>query len=87
MLNAEVSIITPTVIYVKQLEAKNEIARKQTRIIRAQIADNEIGPEMRKLGNSIVRCQQNGQRVRIPALQSNEWGQVLRAIELTKSYY
>ncbi|MCL6336390.1 hypothetical protein EXT65_21590 [Pectobacterium carotovorum subsp. carotovorum] len=87
MLNTEVSIITPTELYVKQLEAKNEKPRKQIRTIHDQINPGEIKKEMSELGRYIVQCRRRGQPVRVPALQSNEWGHVLRTIELMKSFY
>lgn len=87
MLNVEVSIITPTELYVKQQEAKNEKPRKQIRTIHDQINPGDIKQDMSELGRHIVQCRRRGQRVRIPALQSNEWGHVLRTIELMKPFY
>lgn len=86
MLNAEVSIITPTELYVKQMEARCEIKRNQVRTIHDQIEPSEIKPEMRDLGYYIARCQKKGERVRVPALLGNEWGHFLRTLELTRDY-
>ena len=82
---SEVSIVTPTALYVQMLEAENAPVKKQVRIKRDDIAADALSPEMRALGRHIVRCRRKGRSVRIPAMRGSEWGHVLRTLELTRA--
>ena len=82
---SEVSIVTPTALYVQMLEAENAPVKKQVRIKRSDI-DRDISAEMRALGRHIAHCRKKGRAVRIPAMRGSEWGQVLRMLELTRAF-
>lgn len=83
---SEVSIVTPTALYVQILEAEKQKPKKQMRIRRGVIAHEALSPEMRALGRHIAKCLKKGQTVRIPAMRGSEWGQVLRTLELTRAF-
>ncbi|MDH1321486.1 hypothetical protein N5C39_24275 [Enterobacter bugandensis] len=83
---SEVSIVTPTALYVQICEAKNEKPKKQVRIRRGEIAPEALSPEMRALGRHIAKCRRKGRSVRIPAMRVSEWGQVLRTLELKRAF-
>lgn len=83
---SEVSIVTPTALYVQICEAENAPAKKQVRIKRGEIARSELNPEMRALGRHIAHCRKKGRSVRIPAMRVSEWGHVLRTLELTRAF-
>jgi hypothetical protein len=44
---SDVSIVTPTALYVQMLEAENAPVKKQVRIKRDDIASDALSPEMR----------------------------------------
>lgn len=81
----EVSIVTPTSLYVQILEAENAPVKRQVRIKRGEIACAELSPEMRALGRHIAHCRRKGRSVRIPAMRGSEWGHVLRTLELKRA--
>ncbi|WP_096202211.1 hypothetical protein [Enterobacter hormaechei] len=81
----EVSIVTPTALYVQMQEAQNAPVKKQVRIKRGEIACNALSPEMRALGRHIAHCRKKGRSVRIPAMRGSEWGHVLRTLELSRA--
>ncbi|SMG61958.1 hypothetical protein SAMN03159353_10843 [Cedecea sp. NFIX57] len=83
---SEVSIVTPTALYVQMLEAKNAPVKKQVRIKRRDINRDEISAELRALGRHIAKCRRKGRAVRIPAMRGSEWGQVLRTLELMRAF-
>ena len=83
---SEVSIVTPTALYVQICAAENQPARKQVRIKRAEIAPEDLSTEMRALGCHIAKCRKKGRAVRIPAMRGSEWGQVLRTLELKRAF-
>jgi hypothetical protein len=83
---SEVSIVTPTALYVQMLEAKNAPVKKQVRIKRSDINRDEISAELRALGRHIAKCRRKGRAVRIPAMRGSEWGQVLRTLELMRAF-
>jgi hypothetical protein len=83
---SEVSIVTPTALYVQMLEAENAPVKKQVRIKRSDIDRDEISAEMRALGRHIAHCRKKGRSVRIPAMRVSEWGQVLRTLELKRAF-
>ncbi|EAA6923197.1 hypothetical protein L4L00_001092 [Salmonella enterica] len=83
---SEVSIVTPTALYVQICEAKNEKPKRQVRIRRGEIAPEALSPEMRALGRHIAKCRRKGRSVRIPAMRVSEWGQVLRTLELKRAF-
>lgn len=80
------SIVTPTALYVQICAAENQPARKQVRIKRAEIAPEDLSPEMRALGRHIAKCRKKGRAVRIPAMRGSEWGQVLRTLEMKRAF-
>ncbi|WP_420890804.1 hypothetical protein [Lelliottia nimipressuralis] len=82
---SEVSIVTPTALYVQMLEAENAPVKKQVRIKRNDIASDALSPEMRALGRHIAHCRKKGRSVRIPAMRGSEWGHVLRTLELKRA--
>jgi hypothetical protein len=82
---SEVSIVTPTALYVQICAAENQPARKQVRIKRGVITPEALCPEMRALGRHIAKCRKKRRAVRIPAMRGSEWGQVLRTLELTRA--
>ena len=86
MQSSEVSIVTPTALYVQIYAAENQPARKQVRINRAEIAPEDLSTEMRALGRHIAKCRKKGCAVRIPAMRGSGWGQVLRALELKRAF-
>lgn len=83
---SEVSIVTPTALYVQICEAENQPPKKQVRIQRGEIAPEALSTEMRALGRHIAHCRKKGRSVRIPAMRGSEWGQVLRTLELKRAY-
>ncbi|EAB4961098.1 hypothetical protein HQS73_003702 [Salmonella enterica] len=83
---SEVSIVTPTVLYVQLCEAKKQKPKKQVRIKRGDIDRDDISAEMRALGRHIAHCRKKGRSVRIPAMRVSEWGQVLRTLELKRAF-
>ena len=82
---SDVSIVTPTALYVQMLEAENAPVKKQVRIKRDDIASDALSPEMRALGRHIAHCRKKGRSVRIPAMRGSEWGHVLRTLELKRA--
>lgn len=82
---SDVSIVTPTALYVQMLEAENAPVKKQVRIKRDEIPCDELSPEMRALGHHIAHCRRKGRSVRIPAMRGSEWGHVLRTLELKRA--
>jgi len=82
---SEVSIVTPTALYVQVCAAEKQPPKKQVRITRSDIDRDEISAEMRALGRHIAHCRKKGRSVRIPAMRVSEWGQVLRTLELTRA--
>ncbi|MGL5968164.1 MAG: hypothetical protein ACRCZ6_13520 [Kluyvera sp.] len=83
---SEVSIVTPTALYVQICEAENQPPKKQVRIKRGEIAPEALCTEMRALGRHIAKCRRKGRSVRIPAMRGSEWGQVLRTLELKRAF-
>ncbi|MGX9867161.1 hypothetical protein [Enterobacter mori] len=83
---SEVSIVTPTALYVQMQESQNAPVKKQVRIKRGEIARSAISPEMRALGRHIAHCRKKGRSVRIPAMRGSEWGHVLRTLELSRAF-
>lgn len=57
---SEVSIVTPTALYVQMLEAENTPVKKQVRIKRSDIDRDDISAEMRALGRHIAHCRKKG---------------------------
>ncbi|MCT4709076.1 hypothetical protein MUA04_02465 [Enterobacteriaceae bacterium H11S18] len=45
-----------------------------------------IAPRFEELGNQIAQCGRSMKPVRVPALNSAEWGHLLRSLELTRAY-
>ena len=82
---SDVSILTPTALYVQQRESENLPVQKQVRIIRPDIAAAELKPGMRALGRHIAHCKKKGRSVRIPAMLASDLGHVLRALELKRA--
>jgi hypothetical protein len=82
---SDCSIITSTELYVKQCEEQGKTRKRQTRFRRDQIPACEVDPAMRKFGRHIAHAATKHQPVRIPAMRGSEWGQVLRALEITRS--
>ncbi|ELE9730654.1 hypothetical protein RM407_004351 [Enterobacter kobei] len=82
---SEVSIVTPTALYVQIREAENQPVKRQVRIKREEIAPEALSTEMRALGRHIAKCRKKGRAVRIPAMRGSDWGQVLRTLELTRA--
>jgi hypothetical protein len=83
---SEVSIVTPTALYVQMLEAENAPVKRQVRIKRSDIDRDEISAEMRALARHIAHCRKKGRSVRIPAMRGSEWGHLLRTLELKRAY-
>jgi hypothetical protein len=81
---SEVSIVTPTALYVQMLEAENAPVKKQVRIKRSDIDRDDISAEMRALG--VTRCRKKGRAVRILLPCGSGWGQVLRTLELKRAF-
>lgn len=82
---SEVSIVTPSALYVQQMEALNAPVKRHERVIRADIASGELDPDMRAFGRYIARSQKKGRSVRIPAMSGSDWGHVLRTLELKRA--
>ncbi|KUQ99870.1 hypothetical protein [Enterobacter hormaechei] len=82
---SEVSIVTPTALYVQIREAENQPVKRQVRIKREEIAPEALSTEMRALGRHIAKCRKKGRAVRIPAMRGSDWGQMLRTLELTRA--
>lgn len=82
---SEVSIVTPTALYVQMIEAENAPVKKQVRIKRSDIDRDDISAEMRALGRHIAKCCKKGRALRIPAMRESERGQMLRTLELTRA--
>ena len=83
---SEVSIVTPTALYVQICAAENQPVKKQMRIKRGTIASEALSSEMKGLGRHIARSLKKGRPVRIPAMRGSEWGQVLRTLELKRAF-
>lgn len=83
---SEVSIVTPTALYVQICASENQPVKRQVRIKRAEIAPEDLSTEMRALGRHIAKCRKKGRAVRIPAMRGSEWGQVLRTLELKRAF-
>lgn len=83
---SDVSIITPTELYVKQCEELGKTRKRQTRFRRTQIPACDVDPVMRALGRHIVHAASKHESVRIPAMRGSEWGHVLRALEVTRAF-
>jgi hypothetical protein len=83
---SDVSIITPTELYVKQCQEQGKERKRQTRFRRAQIPACEVDPSMRSFGRHIVHAAAKHKSVRIPAMRGSEWGHVLRALEMTRAF-
>ncbi|EJG2388931.1 hypothetical protein AM391_RS23660 [Kluyvera ascorbata] len=83
---SDFSIITSTELYVKQCEEQGKKRKRQVRFKRAQIPTCEVDPAMRSFGRHIVKAATNQRSVRIPAMQGSEWGYVLRALEMIRSF-
>ena len=73
-----VSIVSPSAEAVKP--------RRQTRIIRADLAVSEINPALKAFGRHIARRLRKGRGVHIPAMTNTAYGQVLRTLELTRAF-
>ena len=83
---SDFSIITPTELYVKQCEEQGKKRKRQVRFKRAQIPICEVDPAMRSFGRHIVKATTKHHSVRIPAMRGSEWGHVLRALEMSRSF-
>jgi len=81
---SDVTIVSPSWLYVQQMQAQNEVPRKQKRVIHHDIDFAEIDPSIKTLSRKIADNRENGQRVHVPAMRCSEWGQVLRALELNR---
>ncbi|EIV2910259.1 MULTISPECIES: hypothetical protein [Citrobacter] len=73
-----VSIVSPSAEAVKP--------RRQTRIIRADLAVSEINPALKAFGRHIARRLRKGRGVHIPAMTNTAYGQVLRTLELKRAF-
>ena len=60
--------------------------RRQTRIIRADLAVSEINPALKAFGRHIARRLRKGRGVHIPAMTNTAYGQVLRTLELKRAF-
>ncbi|RLM11847.1 hypothetical protein BIY27_12195 [Gibbsiella quercinecans] len=78
----KISMIKPTAAYVKQ---QADMARRQQRIVRGDIAPADVDPDLRALGRHIAVCARKGKPVHVPPMRGSEWGHVLRALELTRA--
>lgn len=83
---SEVSIVTPTALYVQRLAEESEPPKKQVRVIRSEIGRSELDPIQRARGRHIARRLKKGRSVRIPAMSGEAWGHMLRALELKRSF-
>lgn len=77
---SEVSIVTPTALYVQMLEAENAPVKKQVRIKRSDIDRDEISAEMRALGRHIAHCRKKGRAVRILPFVASKAARLRRRI-------
>lgn len=84
-MTIEVSIMTLTTAYVKQLAEQDEAVKRQRRIARGDIAAADVDPDLRSFGRHIAGCVRKGKSVRVPSMRGSEWGHVLRALELTRA--
>lgn len=84
-MTTEISIMTSTAAYVKQLTEQNEGAKRQRRIARGDIAAADVDPALREFGHHIAGCIRKGRSVHVPSMRVSEWGHVLRALELTRA--
>ncbi|HGM5391975.1 hypothetical protein BSQ98_10365 [Serratia liquefaciens] len=84
-MTIEVSIMTSTAAYVKQMADQDEAVKRQQRIARGDIAAADVDPDLRALGRHIAGCVRKGRSVRVPSMRGSEWGHVLRALELTRA--
>lgn len=84
-MTIEVSIMTSTVAYVKQMAEQDEAVKRQRRIARGDIAAADVDPDLRSFGRHIAGCVRKGKSVRVPSMRGSEWGHVLRALELTRA--
>lgn len=57
---SEVSIVTPTALYVQICAAENQPVKRQVCIKRGVIAPETFSPEMRALGRHIAKCRKKG---------------------------
>lgn len=83
-MTIEVSIMTSTAAYVKQMAGQDEAVKRQQRITRGDIAAADVDPDLRALGRHIAGCVRKGRSVRVPSMRGSEWGHVLRALELRR---
>ncbi|EBW2268493.1 hypothetical protein CBK19_22805 [Salmonella enterica subsp. enterica serovar Hillingdon] len=83
-LLSEVSIITPTALYVQQVQAEKR--KPQTRAKHRQIQPAEIKPTLRAMGRHITHRYRKGMRVHVPAMSGNDWSHFLRALEVTRAF-
>lgn len=81
---SDITIVSPSWLYVQQIQAQNEVPRKQKRVIHHDIDSAEIDQSIKTLSKTITDSRENGQRVHVPAMRCSEWGQVLRALELNR---
>ncbi|EPC6177133.1 TPA: hypothetical protein ACNV4G_003341 [Serratia marcescens] len=84
-MTIEVSIMTSTAAYVKQMADQDEAVKRQQRIARGDIAAADVDPDLRALGRHIAGCVRKGRSVRVPSMRGSEWGHVLRALELRRA--
>nr|WP_241390464.1 hypothetical protein [Serratia proteamaculans]ULG15808.1 hypothetical protein 495p2_00056 [Serratia proteamaculans] len=84
-MTIEVSIMTSTAAYVKQMAEQDEAVKRQQRIARGDIAAADVDPDLRALGRHIAGCVSKGRSVRVPSMRGSEWGHVLRALELRRA--
>lgn len=60
--------------------------RRHQRILRHDIAAQEINPALKAFGRHIARSVRKGRGVHIPAMNNTAFGQVLRTLELKRAF-
>ena len=60
--------------------------RRHQRILRHDIAAQEINPALKAFGRHIARSVRKGRGVHIPAMNNTDFGQVLRTLELKRAF-
>ena len=68
------------------LSAEAVKIRRHSRIMRDDIAVQEIDPALKAFGRHIARSIRKGRGVHIPAMNNTAFGQVLRTLELKRAF-
>ncbi|WNJ82260.1 hypothetical protein RJE46_24615 (plasmid) [Cedecea neteri] len=81
---SEASIVTPVMPSVQSSGIEMMPRRKQGRVNHADTPAQEISPRLRSRGRHILHCSKKGRSVRVPAMRGSEWGDFLRALEVSR---